>query len=228
MSKKQQIVNHTPSSPDDGKVLVRRNVTLRGPITLVGKATSRMNAVKHGLESESMVLEHLGETPARWRRHLRGVLETYQPVGYVECELAGRIAMTLWRLRRVDRYRHEKTLRGYENAEDLAMDALAAGNNHAHPDYFRRAASLPDSRSMYKADAHEQHLTKMLITLSNELRRLQVQRGGFAVLGVDIAEIRNSRNEPTPILPERQPQTGCAGDDSPKPPHSPIRVRAPR
>ncbi|AFZ67896.1 hypothetical protein [Deinococcus peraridilitoris] len=57
-----------------------------------------LNPVKHGAMSEN-VPDHERET---YELHRSGVLASLAPVGYLEERLAGRVAMTLWRLSRLE------------------------------------------------------------------------------------------------------------------------------
>jgi hypothetical protein len=74
-----------------------------GPRTAAGKARAARNAATHGLRSASPVLPHL-ERQGDWLAHRHGVLATLNPSGDLETALAERVALTLWRLRRVARY----------------------------------------------------------------------------------------------------------------------------
>jgi hypothetical protein len=55
-----------------------------------------LSALKHGVTAG--ILPHEGRV---WRQHLAAVRDALQPVGAVEAALVERIAVTLWRLRRV-------------------------------------------------------------------------------------------------------------------------------
>jgi hypothetical protein len=178
-----------------------------GPKTERGKAVTKFNAVKHGLESSAIVLPHLGETVREFNRHRKAIVNEYQAVGYAEELLAGRIASTLWHLGRVDRYRSEKTALAYENADNTAMDSLVRGNLNASPDHIRRAAILPDARSLEKADSHEAHLIRTLGALTSELRRLQGQRG----VSLEIHLVPRSGNETSERGVENGPEPAFAG-----------------
>ena len=70
-----------------------------GPRTELGKARSKMNAVKHGLSAKAIVLE--GEDPRQFEA-LRAELEKdFEPDSVVERELVEQLAGSFWRLRRV-------------------------------------------------------------------------------------------------------------------------------
>src|SRR5687767_8779361 len=72
------------------------------PRTEGGKALAKMNAVAHGLRSISAVVP--GETADEWEAFRAGVVAALAPVGTLEAELADRIALLSWRLRRVAAY----------------------------------------------------------------------------------------------------------------------------
>ena len=68
--------------------------------TEAGSAVARFNAVKHGILSE-VVPDHERDPYAA---HVAQIMQTYEPHGYLEVRLCERIASSLWRLQRVERY----------------------------------------------------------------------------------------------------------------------------
>jgi hypothetical protein len=87
-----------------------------GPKSPGGKARSSRNAVRHGLRSELPVLP--GEQAGDWHRHREGVLRSLAPVGTLEQELAERVALCLWRLRRVAAFETATATALIEGVED--------------------------------------------------------------------------------------------------------------
>ncbi len=73
-----------------------------GPKTNAGKAVARLNAVAHGLRAASPVVP--GEDPATWEEYRDAVVSDLAPVGVLETELADRVALLSWRLRRVSAF----------------------------------------------------------------------------------------------------------------------------
>ena len=70
-----------------------------GPKTVAGKALSRMNAHKHGLTAETIVI---GDEDPRAFDMLRAELEEeYKPRPGIESELVERLAVLMWRMRRI-------------------------------------------------------------------------------------------------------------------------------
>jgi hypothetical protein len=69
-----------------------------GPNTSAGKARSRMNAWKHGLTAEKVVIP--GEDAQELKAIRRELWEEYQPLPGMESLLVERLAHYAWRIRR--------------------------------------------------------------------------------------------------------------------------------
>ena len=70
-----------------------------GPKTVAGKALSRMNAHKHGLTAETIVI---GDEDPKAFDMLRAELEEeFKPRPGIESELVERLAVHMWRMRRI-------------------------------------------------------------------------------------------------------------------------------
>src|ERR687896_9682 len=98
----------------------RRNaLKSTGPKTPEGKDAVRLNALKHGLRSEEILLPGEDEEALReLGEHLRDEL---QPAGVVENLLVDRIIAAYWRLRRLGRV--ETGIFAWERSEELAERA---------------------------------------------------------------------------------------------------------
>ncbi len=88
-----------------------------GPRTGEGKSASSANALSHGMTSRKVVLPH--EDEAAYLELLDCTLDYYNPADQLERTLAIRVAETLWRATRSDRY-HDAFLA--ERAKALAAD----------------------------------------------------------------------------------------------------------
>lgn len=73
-----------------------------GPKTAAGKAIARLNATSHGLRAASPVVP--GEDPSTWEVFREAMVADLAPVGMMESELAERVALLYWRLRRVSTF----------------------------------------------------------------------------------------------------------------------------
>jgi hypothetical protein len=83
-----------------------------GPRTAKGKAKISKNAFKHGLLSEDIIIP--GEDPKLFAYIKQELVEQLDPIGFQEAEIAERMAVLMWRLRRV--YRVEARIFAYEQA----------------------------------------------------------------------------------------------------------------
>jgi hypothetical protein len=88
-----------------------------GPQTQKGKEVARWNATRHGISSPSPVVPGL-ETQEDWQEYREAIMEHYSPSGPVMCELAERVALLTWRLRRVTRYEAEAIAISQDQVED--------------------------------------------------------------------------------------------------------------
>ena len=70
-----------------------------GPVTAGGKATASRNATRHGLLSDKLFLDD--EDPTDFHAMFGDVWRSLNPVGALEASLLERIAVTLWRQRRL-------------------------------------------------------------------------------------------------------------------------------
>jgi hypothetical protein len=70
-----------------------------GPKTAAGKAVSRMNAYKHGLTAQSIVIGD--ENPKAFDLLRVELEEAYSPKAGIESELVERLTVLMWRMRRV-------------------------------------------------------------------------------------------------------------------------------
>lgn len=73
-----------------------------GPKSVIGKARSSRNSLKHGILATAPILPKL-ENRGAWKEHLDGLFKSIAPVGYLEQMLTVRLAIVSWRLSRVVR-----------------------------------------------------------------------------------------------------------------------------
>ena len=76
-----------------------------GPRTAVGKRRSSMNALKHGLSSQEIVI--FDEDPLEFEGLRAALEEAFQPVDAFERELVDQLAGLFWRLRRIPKLEAE-------------------------------------------------------------------------------------------------------------------------
>ncbi len=74
-----------------------------GPKTPEGKQAAACNAVKHSLSARQLILNDDDEDPTEYQALVDGLEDALSPVGALEYALVERIAVTLWRQRRLVR-----------------------------------------------------------------------------------------------------------------------------
>ncbi|MGO9590056.1 MAG: hypothetical protein ACLP3K_08450 [Candidatus Acidiferrales bacterium] len=70
-----------------------------GPRTAAGKQRSKYNARKHGIFSQEIVLKD--ESRSQYESLLAGLLDYFEPIGFLEEMLVEKLATLLWRQRRL-------------------------------------------------------------------------------------------------------------------------------
>jgi hypothetical protein len=99
----------------------RANATCStGPRTAGGKAASSQNSVKHGLLARIPVLPFV-ESQADWDGHCEQLESHLASVGYLEAILVEKIALQLWRLKRLALYEREVTAIGLESVRETQV-----------------------------------------------------------------------------------------------------------
>jgi hypothetical protein len=88
-----------------------------GPQTQKGKEVARWNATSHGISSPAPVVPGL-ERDEDWQEYREAIMEHYASGGLVEHELAERVAVLSWRLRRVTKYEAQAIAISQEKVED--------------------------------------------------------------------------------------------------------------
>ena len=134
-----------------------------GPRTAEGKATARVNAMKHGLLAESVVVTPAEKSMDFFELYLELHCDL-DPEGALEEELVVRIITMSWRLRRACR-----------SDRELFLLALPAGGGDGSLGLaFRRDAEGPEA--LAKLSRYEAHLDRSRSRALHELQRIQAAR----------------------------------------------------
>ena len=115
----------------DKKAEANRRNALKstGPKTPEGKAAVRLNALKHGLLSQAVLLP--GEDEEALSELGKNLKVELQPVGELESLLVDRIIASYWRLRRLGRV--EAGIFAWDLYGDLARRAHEEDSSHTKP-----------------------------------------------------------------------------------------------
>jgi hypothetical protein len=168
--------------PSDKKIEAnRRNAKLStGPRTESGKNRSRYNAIKHGIFSRDMLRSWgLGkEDTKEFDNLLASLLEDLKPVGAMEEILVERIAVCLWRLKRVLQY-EVGTMQVRYNGPEASLKA--SGTSDSEIEFLTAAfrhLRLPQGQEMDLLLRYETTFHRQLLSTLNQVERLQRARTG--------------------------------------------------
>jgi hypothetical protein len=132
-----------------------------GPKTEAGKKQSSLNALRHGLTGQVVVMPT--EDLNAYRAHLNSFTDEYHPEGATEAHLVQALADASWRLNRVAAL--ETNLLSLAAVGDPLVDAMAI------------AASLESqSKALANLSMHSQRLSRQFERTVSQLRDLQKTR----------------------------------------------------
>ncbi len=156
-----------------------------GPKSAEGKKTSSMNALRHGLTGQIIVMPT--EDLAAYQRHLNSFTEECNPKGPIEAHLVQALADTSWRLNRVAAL--ETNLLNLAAVGEGIEDALAI------------AASLESqSKALSNLSMHSQRLSRQFertVDKLNELQKTRRDREAEELENLlDVVEMYECKGEP--------------------------------
>ena len=163
-----------------------------GPKTPAGKKQSSLNALRHGLTGQIVVMPT--EDLAAYQLHLASFTDEYHPQGATEANLVQALADCAWRLNRV---------------ASLETNLLTLGMTHASPiadappqiqDAMSIAAALESqSKALSNLSLHSQRLSRQFERTITQLRELQKTRQSQEKRDlddlIDIIEMHESKGE---------------------------------
>lgn len=152
------------------------------------RTLARINALKHGMTSNSPVIPEVEDEDA-WQRHLDGFLESFVPVGFVEDFLVRRLATLGWSFHRCTRSEVAATMR---RIQKTAFDLTVAANYLADPlpnDEVHEPAPqavleeqlgrlLPSDYDLEQIMRYATHIHRQFVQILHELEVLQARRRG--------------------------------------------------
>ena len=169
-----------------------------GPKTARGRAKSKMNALKHGLLSQEVLVrgKFASENPQEFKKLAEQFYSDLDPVGFMECLLVDQIVTTYWRLRRVLRaeageialnvdsgqwqrtrveIRHESTNWGSSDDPTRFMDNSALGNQLMANQLKEVRASVEKTGQLTKAAIQKVTFHGKPYRLTQELDELRLK-----------------------------------------------------
>ena len=148
----------------------RRNaLRSTGPRTEAGRAISSRNALKHGLTAERVIL--FDEQQDQFERFYAELIGALKPQGPMQHQLAERIAINAWRLRRA--YRVESGL--FERARSAWREGATEQTSEIDLVFLRLSTSNGDE--LGKLSRYEASIERSLRRALLDLERRQRRRG---------------------------------------------------
>jgi hypothetical protein len=133
-----------------------------GPKTEEGKHRSSLNALRHGLTGQIVVMPY--EELTAYQRHVKNLTDEYHPANTTEALLVQQIADASWRLNRIAAL-ESNILALSVQGEDALEDTMAIA-----------AAFEKQSKALANLSLHSQRLSRQFQQTVTQLRELQKQR----------------------------------------------------
>ena len=182
----------SPNQNIPSKPVPRKRKPRRVPSAEARRSKKRLNALLHGITSNSPVIPGM-ETEADWQRHCDGIVASIEPVGGLEEFFAQRLASLLWRLNRVVRYEVAATMLSVEGTAEavIAAENYLAGTSLAEGDIIvpepeiveeqRELRILPSDIHLERITKQERHFHRQALQTLHEIEALQARRKGHRV-----------------------------------------------
>jgi hypothetical protein len=174
-----------PSTPIDRAEINRQNAAhSRGPVTQEGKRRVSLNALRHGLTGQTVVLP--SEDLAVYQKHCGQFHTDLKPQGLIESRCVQTIADTYWRLDRIRAM--ENNLFGLAVSEEMEV----AGDPLIHSALAQAKSLEQHADLLTRLSLYEHRLNRTLEKAKAELKQLQHERA--EAREKDLVKARNIAN----------------------------------
>jgi hypothetical protein len=190
-----------------------------GPKSASGKSRSRMNSLKHGLTAKQIVIGD--EDPTEFQELRDTLEEEFAPLAGLEAQLVDRLALLLWRLRRVPRF--EASIIEAHRAE---IARTQAGNSRAE-DARRAHLEKVSKRFLLKSHApvvqgpepppqqEKMHASHMQDPLTSEIGMALMRDSQNSDMLGKLARHEAAAPAPSPAPTPPPPASPSANSDAP-------------
>src|ERR1700719_3748032 len=141
-----------------------------GPRTAAGKQRSSLNALRHGLTGQTVVLPP--EDHSAYQRHSHAFLDEYQPKGATETQLVQSLLDTSWQLNRAAAVETNLFSLGITEMEDR----IRASHPEAEAALAMALAYREHNRAFANISTYRQRLTREFQRTLVLLRQIQAAR----------------------------------------------------
>jgi hypothetical protein len=193
-----------PTSPETTNRAINRAAVNKanaqhstGPRTEAGKQRSKMNAFRHGLTGQTVVLP--AEDHAAYERHSQSFLDEYQPQGATETQLAQSLIDTSWRLNRAAAVETNLFSLGITEMEDR----IRANHPEAEAALAMALAFREHMRAFASISAQRQRLARQFERTLAQLRQIQAERRAIEERQLDQAAkiLKMHKHKDIPYVP---------------------------
>jgi hypothetical protein len=158
------------STPDRAAINRENSLKSTGPITEAGKKVSSLNALRHGLTGQTILMP--SEDLAEYLRFTRELQDDFKPVGALEFQLSQSLADDAWRLNRA------KALEN--NLLTMSLNRKIEPIEVEHPEVRDALAVAEALREQTKALAtlsmHQNRIARAFDRTLAQLRQIQAER----------------------------------------------------
>src|ERR1700724_2509339 len=141
-----------------------------GPRTAAGKQRSSLNALRHGLTGQTIVLPT--EDHSAYQRHSQAFLDEYRPKGATEIQLVQSLLDTSWQLNRASAVETNLFSLGITEMEDR----IRANHPEAEAALAMAMAYREHNRAFANIGIYRQRLTRQFERTLVLLRQIQAER----------------------------------------------------
>jgi hypothetical protein len=163
----------------------RRNAALStGPVTPEGKRRASLNALRHGLTGQTVVLPQ--DDLAAYQRSCAQFHAELKPQGLLETKAVQTMADTYWRLDRIRAMENNLFALAIEEQTPLSSDTVISAA-------LAQARSLDDRAGLLaRLSLYEQRLNRTLVQAQAQLKQLRQERAQAETRALEAAaKIRN-------------------------------------
>jgi hypothetical protein len=171
-----------------------------GPATAAGKATSRLNATRHGLTSQVACMAW--EDRDAFNQFCASLVADYRPEGTAETHLAQAIAEDNWRLNRARAIEFNIFALGGSAPSDTTDSAVDSDNAQIETALAQAMTFRDEGKSFALITLYEQRIHRTLQRNIDRLRQMQTERRADRARALeellDLKEYRRIRKIPEP------------------------------
>jgi hypothetical protein len=160
-----------------------------GPRSEIGKKTSSLNALRHGLTSRIVVLP--SEDLAAYKTFSDEFLASLAPETFPERQCAQTVIDTQWRLNRIRSLEEGMLALGHYGPESN----IDTGNPEVHAALTAAAVFRDHSQAFVNLSMHEQRLYRILTAASKSLEDMKAKRIAARQAALDAAREQHNLNK---------------------------------